>query len=239
MRETKVCTKCGEAKPLADFYKNSRAKDGLAHHCKPCHKSYARTKDAKAKAKAYRAGRKEKTKAYNAEYREKNKDRIKAQASTLAAQPEIKSRRAAYKRLWWEANKEAVYQRQRTWRQENPEKAPASSRRWAEANREAVRAIKSRRIALLRGAKEGVKVVTKEDLTFLLVSQEFLCAYCKKDISEGYTVDHIVPVVKGGKHEISNLQMTCKSCNCKKNDLDEEVFVKRMGYETPQRSHTL
>lgn len=239
MEETRVCTKCGAASPLVDFYRNNRSKDGLAHHCKSCHKAYARSDEAKAKAKDYNASRKEATKAYNKGYREKYAEAIRVKAIIRGAQPEIREKRAAYKLSWWGSNKERVYQRQRRWRNENPEKASAIQRRWAEANPEAVRAGKSRRNALLRGAKEGVRSVTKEDLISVLKAQEFLCAYCKKDIAEGYTVDHVVPVIKGGKHELSNLQMTCKSCNCKKNDLDEGVFVKRLGYETPRRSHTL
>ena len=35
--ETKVCTICGQEKPLEDFVKNKRAKNGRANHCKECH----------------------------------------------------------------------------------------------------------------------------------------------------------------------------------------------------------
>jgi len=34
--ETKLCPKCGEAKPLKDFSKNRRNKDGLQTNCKIC-----------------------------------------------------------------------------------------------------------------------------------------------------------------------------------------------------------
>jgi len=33
---TKRCTKCGEDKPISEFYKRSASKDGLQNHCKPC-----------------------------------------------------------------------------------------------------------------------------------------------------------------------------------------------------------
>lgn len=35
--ETKVCTRCGQEKPLEEFNKDSRKRDGLASHCKECH----------------------------------------------------------------------------------------------------------------------------------------------------------------------------------------------------------
>ena len=34
--ENKCCTKCGLEKPLTDFYKNSKSKDGVKNHCKSC-----------------------------------------------------------------------------------------------------------------------------------------------------------------------------------------------------------
>lgn len=35
----RVCTKCGVAKDEAEFYRDSRSKDGLRAWCKPCHKA--------------------------------------------------------------------------------------------------------------------------------------------------------------------------------------------------------
>ena len=34
--KTKKCTKCGEVKPLDEFYGNKQSKDGKAHQCKIC-----------------------------------------------------------------------------------------------------------------------------------------------------------------------------------------------------------
>lgn len=38
----KTCTKCGVNKPVSEFYKFCRSKDGLAYECKECSKSRAK-----------------------------------------------------------------------------------------------------------------------------------------------------------------------------------------------------
>jgi hypothetical protein len=43
----KTCTKCKIEKPLNEFYKENRAKDGLKYHCKSCHKRYNKKGDLK------------------------------------------------------------------------------------------------------------------------------------------------------------------------------------------------
>lgn len=43
---------------------------------------------------------------------------------------------------------------------------------------------------------------------------KFQCVKCKTD--KNLTIDHIIPVSKGGGDEISNLQLMCKPCNSRK-----------------------
>ncbi len=43
MNSEKTCTKCGEAKLLADFYKDNNHADGLYSRCKKCHNALTRT----------------------------------------------------------------------------------------------------------------------------------------------------------------------------------------------------
>lgn len=55
------------------------------------------------------------------------------------------------------------------------------------------------------------------------------CRYCKLYVEpKDRTADHIVPLKKGGLHDISNLDMACWTCNCSKRDKSEEEFLKFM-----------
>ncbi|OGR50755.1 MAG: HNH endonuclease [Desulfobacula sp. RIFOXYB2_FULL_45_6] len=47
-----------------------------------------------------------------------------------------------------------------------------------------------------------------------------ICYYCKKNFSPGeLTMDHIIPLSRGGKTEKFNVVPCCKACNTKKRRL--------------------
>ena len=47
----KQCTKCGIQKPISEYYKSTKAYDGLQSCCKPCHKTVCKTSHVKHKLK--------------------------------------------------------------------------------------------------------------------------------------------------------------------------------------------
>ena len=51
-----------------------------------------------------------------------------------------------------------------------------------------------------------------KDYIYLKYGKKCLCCGSEKNIS----LDHIVPIKKGGKNTLDNLQPLCKSCNSKK-----------------------
>lgn len=57
---------------------------------------------------------------------------------------------------------------------------------------------------------------------FLLSSEGKLCKYCG-DIAD--SIDHLTPLVQGGKHEWSNIDMICLQCNVSKMKRTHEEFV--------------
>jgi len=70
---------------------------------------------------------------------------------------------------------------------------------------------------------------------FLLGRDGMTCGWCGKELTEPMVVDHVVPVSKGGSHDLSNLRVLHKRCNAEKWTSDH---VKRLTYpgETPRET---
>lgn len=49
------------------------------------------------------------------------------------------------------------------------------------------------------------------------------CQYCRQKFSEKkLTIDHVIPLSKGGRHEWTNVVTACSACNNKKGDKSPE-----------------
>ncbi len=53
-----------------------------------------------------------------------------------------------------------------------------------------------------------------------------VCAYCGCTNRFLLSIDHIVPLSKGGKDDESNMQATCRICNGLKADMGDKEFKK-------------
>lgn len=63
----------------------------------------------------------------------------------------------------------------------------------------------------------------------LLTAQRSRCIYCRKSLIAGYHVDHIMPLKLGGKHEASNIQLLCPTCNVRKSARHPVAFAQMNG----------
>jgi len=93
----------------------------------------------------------------------------------------------------------------------NPDKARARSRKWNLNNPEGVQLKNNRRRA--RKQENGVFLITAKEIKDLKSKPCYLCG-----VSPGTTVDHIIPLAKGGRHSIGNLLGACTPCNSSKHD---------------------
>lgn len=103
---------------------------------------------------------------------------------------------------------------QRAWRLANAERVRERDREWRRNNPHRSREIKHRRRARL--ADSGGPGVHKSDWQRLLRRYGNRCAYCR--LSAPLTMDHVVPIARGGRHSIGNVLPACRTCNCSKGD---------------------
>jgi 5-methylcytosine-specific restriction endonuclease McrA len=188
------------------------ARDGVKPYCKTCgrgasrayHEAHAAEQNAKILAK-YHADPRPKA-AYDREYRAKNKARL----TEYSNQRRERLRAEGFKRRVSDASKERTRKRDarryvsigeeiraRTalYRRANPEK----HRAWAESYR------------ARRAGGEGVSA-----RHWLALRGYFgeRCLACGKTAT--LTMDHVVPLSLGGAHDLTNVQLLCKSCNSRK-----------------------
>ena len=109
--------------------------------------------------------------------------------------------------------------------QAEPEKLRAQSRTWnkryyerrKEVKGEVFQALVKQKTWRNRAAKFGaIGDVTLEDFERLCQEADGKCLCCGRKAR--LTMDHIVPLSKGGGNDISNIQPLCMTCNNKKND---------------------
>lgn len=122
-------------------------------------------------------------------------------------------RKAEINLRWSRANADYFREYGRAWaaRPENQEKRRATERRWRETNADKIRTKDMRRRAAKRGPVSG-----DVDLKALWLQNDGRCQLCGDPIDRtlrfpdpmSASVDHIVPLSKGGTHEQSNLQWT-------------------------------
>ncbi len=104
---------------------------------------------------------------------------------------------------------------QKAWRKNSPEKARLLSKQ--SSNR--------RRAHKLNAP---INDFTKEEWKLLLVEFGNVCYYCKKG-NLPLTLDHVIPLSKGGSHTYSNIVPACKSCNCRKQARPVELFLRELN----------
>lgn len=62
----------------------------------------------------------------------------------------------------------------------------------------------------------------------LIHQQDGKCFYCDKSLTkELATIDHLLPISRGGTHHIGNLVAACEDCNLDKSDSTYEEYMAR------------
>jgi 5-methylcytosine-specific restriction endonuclease McrA len=87
---------------------------------------------------------------------------------------------------------------------------------------ERMRAKVRKRRARIRGT---TRHHTVEDIRLAMEVQQGRCFYCQGDVSTKYTVDHLIPLVRGGSDGPENIVIACPGCNFRKADRTPQEFA--------------
>jgi len=197
----KLCGGCRETKPEDLFSNCLREKSGKQSKCKICRSKISRAwyelnKDrTRIVTRAYREANPEKIKATQRKYKKENRDKTRAYEK---ANPEkVRAWKAKYISLHREKHMDAV----RKYQRENPEKIRDVARR--------------RRKYITDTTVERFPSVE------IFERDKWICQICGDRVDKNLTypspmsksLDHILPVSRGGSHERKNVQLAHLCCN--------------------------
>jgi hypothetical protein len=193
----KTCPKCKQERALDQFSCNRKRKDGYDCYCKECVRGKGR--EWYQKNKDRRAGK-------NREYYKANCEKINARIKKYTE--DNPGRTKDRQKEWAKANPDKLRNKSRRWREKNPAKVKEINRRWTDLNPDKVKAKTARRYERLKQA--GGNNNARKKVRLLCGGACLACGLHNAGL------DHIIPLIKGGKSVASNYQCLCVSCNAKK-----------------------
>lgn len=204
--EYKICTKCNIEKPLSEFWKKRKTKDGFQTMCKDCIREnkrvYRNVPENKIKinisTSIYKKSDKYKeyVKKYNKEYRAKNALKIKQQNNK-----------------YWKFNRKVLIEKTKLRRLTSERIELEKKYRQSDIGKAVKNNYKHR-----RRAKEKITDITNIWLGDLKKNSDFcLLCNCKMNVIKYHPqskhLDHIIPLNIGGTHTMDNVRYICRKCN--------------------------
>ena len=159
----------------------------------------------------------EEKKEYNRQWRKANKEKVRESA-----------------RRYREKNREKMRARWNQYHKDNPKKHRANQRSYIRKNPIRAKFINTRSQIRRRLEKYNIEdknIFTLEEGLALYEAQMKRCAYCGKPLSTSFSVDHIVPVSRGGASTIDNIALACRKCNSTKGQFTPQEYIDWLKYE--------
>jgi len=125
----------------------------------------------------------------------------------------------AQQAVYREQHRDECAERSRAWRLANPERFAARVNEWHRRHPEVHKASANRRRALISKAPGSHSA---DDISAQYARQKGKCYWrnvnpeCAVSLNDGYHVDHVVPLSKGGSNGPENLVLACPTCNMQK-----------------------
>ena len=241
----RICSMCKEKKSLSEFCRDKTKKLGRRTICKKCR--------AIADKKRYKLNRehiRDQRKQYCCEHKEQISDQAKLYYLKHKEQIAVRKRKynqthreqiRAHQQKYNFEHREQISEHRRKYRHDHKEQISKSEKRYRETHKQKVserdkQYRQSERGGFLKKQNNRRRRVrqraSKRDLTpeqwqRILKNQKFRCNMCGEKFGEAKpaTIDHVIPLSKGGDLTSSNVQALCQSCNSSKNARIMDCFI--------------
>ena len=232
----KACSKCKEAKCYEAYHIDKREKDGRTSACKKC---------INARRKSKRLENIENVRAYHRAYRRAHaKQQNEKNRTKYREDVEAKAKKAAYYQKHVERIKLLRKEHQKRHSQQIQKYKKARYQKFAESFKEQKKDYYREKAEIIRkrrkerrkahpslyinidkahtARRRALKIQAEgrfsvQEWAELKAKYNFSCLCCGRSEPDiRLTVDHVVPLVKGGTNYIDNIQPLCFSCNSRK-----------------------
>jgi 5-methylcytosine-specific restriction endonuclease McrA len=134
-----------------------------------------------------------------------------------------------YCKLYYHKTRETQLQSAKIRYRKNPGLFKKRAKFWALNN-----PIRSRQNALLRRHRRIARLKNALGKPFTRIQWlgkvsilHWRCLYCKRKLTmRTLEMDHLIPIMRGGKHELKNLAPACRRCNARKGTMTKKEFLK-------------
>lgn len=199
-----LCRGCNRDQPESGFTTDRSKPSGKASRCKECRRIYHT----------------------EWRHREENRVRLANYYARYEPTPEAKARARELARRRYAANPEKYRAEVAAWRaipanrEKGREASVANAIRWNREHPEKVLDTQRRR----RAQKKGAELRHRVEAEVVYARDGYVCRLCDESTVPGGpyalrpSVDHIVPLIRGGEHSYINVQTAHCKCNSMKGD---------------------
>ena len=186
----------------------------------------------RANKRIWRLKNREKCRKYTNAYYARNAETERAKAR--AFYQENREAEKARKKASRDRNLEKRRAHELAWRERHRENCRISTRAWQQRNPDKQRHYNRQRRAIKRASHRiSLAPLTLTEKIAIFASFGDCCVYCGK--SEKLTVDHVLPLSRGGLDEASNIVPSCGNCNCRKRTAPVESWYRLQSFFTEER----
>jgi hypothetical protein len=241
----RICRVCGELKVLSEFHRDKQSKDGRRAVCKKCRIEYVkqyqkenRERILEGKRLFYKENRERlinQSRRYKDCHKEEGAARDKRYYWSHIEQKSArdknyyethKEQELTRRSNYYKTHREQILKRTKNYQHAHADQISKREKKYRQTERGSFRAREKshRRRARERASKVDL---TSEEWQRILKNQEDKCNLCGKRLckSRPATMDHIIPLAKGGDLTFNNTQALCRSCNSRKGAKVMKSFI--------------